>query len=279
MRTFARVALSVAPFALVTGSLLVAAAGPMLLTESSEIVSEPGAARFGVLMAGTPVRVLEARDGWLHVSVEGWIRTDEDAPVPAVPGAAAMPAVATGTVTLSGKISLAGAVKGKGGPVAASGVALRLVSDPEGNRTRLDEARASCAARRGPLVDQAAKLKEQANVALSTTENTATAFEAYDEAKWQRKKVVAQLRSLDEDCRASEESVLESATVARTLTDPTGAFVLRGVPPGRYLLTAILETKNERHIWEMDVDLSGGDATVDLTPDNRTAVEPATNYR
>jgi len=279
MRTFSHVALGVLFLALLAGSLLVADGGSVILTETAEITTTPGAERFGVLLAGSPVRVLEARDGWMRVSVEGWIPADGATAAPAAPELRPAPAAAEpagAAVSLSGSVF----VTDRGRTIVGSGIALRLVSDPERIRRKLDESRSACGSRRGALEDEARELKDKASRSLSAIENTTSAFEAYDEAKRRRREVLASLKSLDQECLSEEESIVESGTVARTLSDPHGGYSFRGVAPGRYLLTAALETEEQRQIWQVDVELAAGTSpTIDLTQENRTAMEPLPSYR
>jgi len=276
MRIFSHVALGVVFLALLAGSLLVADGGSVILTETAEITTTPGAERFGVLLAGSPVRVLEARDGWMRVSVEGWIPADGATAAPAAPEPRPSPAPAAAAVSLSGSVF----VTDRGRTIVGAGIALRLVSDPERIRRKLDESRSACGSRRGALEDEARELKDKASRSLSAIENTTTAFEAYDEAKRRRRAVLASLRSLDQECLSEEESIVESGTVARTLSDPHGGYAFSGVAPGRYLLAAALETEEHREIWQVDVELAAGTSpTIDLTQENRTATEPLPSYR
>ena len=86
---------------------------PRLAADTS-LLSAPDGFPAGTLREGMAVQVLERRDGWLRVQVEGWVPADslvraEAAPTEAVlTGAAAMAATGGGTGELEGLIRLQG---------------------------------------------------------------------------------------------------------------------------------------------------------------------------
>ncbi len=251
----------------------------LALSRTSDFASTPGGGRIGVLLPGAPVRVIETRDRWIRVAVEGWILADdlggeaqEGAPAP-MPSRAAAPALAR----ISGSIH----VTGEGGKtILGSGLAVRLVENSEGVAAQIAAINNECQTRRSGLSDKAASLGDQAERAMKTISGTSEAFEAYDEAKQQRARTLKEIKALDAECGEKIEEAVESRTVSRTLTGADGRYSFDAVRPGIYVVHVILEAEGMRHEWDAQADTREVTSlTLDLSPANRARSGKIPTYR
>jgi hypothetical protein len=278
-RLFAVSCLSLLAFA---APLVGSSEGALLeLSRTSDLASTPGGGRVGVLLPGAPVRVIETRDGWIRVAVEGWILADdlggeapESAPAPMrMPSPSAVPALA--------KISGSVYVTGEGGKtLLGSGLAVRLVENNEDVAAQIAAINDECHTRRSVLSDKAALLADQAERAMKTISGTSEAFEAYDEAKQRRARTLKEIKKLDAECGEKLEAAVESRTVSRTLTGADGRYIFDAVRPGVYIVHVILEAEGMRHEWDAQADTREVTSlTLDLIPSNRARSEKVPTYR
>ena len=248
------------------------------LTTTTDLTGAPDGERVGILLPGTVVRVLETREGWTRVSVEGWLRGAD------LPGGAA---TGLGTVQppaaerAAGRITGAIFVSGPGSKTAVgAAIAVRLVGGSAAAFAEIEEIRASCLARRQVLLAEAAALKDKAGRAMKTTAGTSQAFEAYDEAMREREQKLKEARSLDRECSTRINGALDAVTVAKTLSTSDGRYLLEGVLPGTYEIHAALESDGVLHSWQVRTVVEpGAQLTVDLTESNRARREEIPVYR
>ncbi|HKY32211.1 MAG TPA: hypothetical protein VJV23_06720 [Candidatus Polarisedimenticolia bacterium] len=263
---------------------------PQPLREPADMTASPRGERVAILLPGAQVMTMEERDGWARVIVEGWIRTGEDdapspspqgtledeaepAPTPRQQEAPPVPLPAQGPS--GGSIGGVVFVTEPGGTtIPGSRVAVRLLDGAAGLARELDAHEAECARRRAPLEEKAAKLKDEAGRALRSIPNTTRAFEASDEAKAQRRRTIAEIHRLDEECHAAAGALLERHAVRRAVTDGEGRYVLEPVPAGEFLVQAELAAGGGVYSWRVPVTVAqAGRLTVDLTHANGTRRE------
>ena len=251
------------------------------LARTTELASAPQGERTALLMAGTPIRVLETSGGWTKVQIEGWIPAGEapgDQAATVASAAAEAPAPApTGGGRISGSIFVTAA---GGKTFAGSRIAVRLLREAGESRRELETIRSGCVPRHKALEMESEALRQKADRALKTVESTSQAFEAYDEAKRQRARKLREMQAADDECLARIESVLDGRAVARGLSNADGRYEFAQVAAGAYLLQASLEADGLRHQWEIEVELQDGQTmSLDLTNTNRTRVEEIPVYR
>lgn len=234
-------------------------AGLVSLITASDMVAEPGGNRVTMLPVGARVQIIERQGDWIKVNLTGWV------PASAA-GAVEQPAVGA-QGSLSGSVFITGA---RGRTHVGSGTAILLLRDPAAATDATRAVRASCEPDRNRLRQEADYFSGQAARAIRTIENTTKAFDASDEAKRQRSRLLVELAALDEACDARESAALAPFVIARALTTPEGRFIIRDVPPGPYILIASFEAEKSRHSWEARVEiLSGVEGVLDLTNGNR----------
>ncbi|MGH9868773.1 MAG: hypothetical protein ACREAA_11500 [Candidatus Polarisedimenticolia bacterium] len=257
--------------ALILGPL----ASSTTLEQPAQLSATPGGPPVALLMAGTTLTVIETKEGWSHVTLEGWIPATPSTSVQEAPEAPAPEQAGTGSV---GGIVF---VTDKGGAThPGARIAIRLLAAPPESLVGLTDVRSECAARRERLVARAAELKDQAGRALRTIESTSQAFQASDAAKAERRRVLAEVEALDKDCQEQEDKILQSHAVQNTITDGDGRYGFEAVAPGSYLVQATLDAAKERHEWLVELRATAGSRlTLDLTPGNRASVRKTDQAR
>ena len=248
------------------------------LETTTELTDSPDGHRLALLTEGIDATVLETRNGWVRVGIEGWVAI-EDTSLRVSPDvvAATPPPVSGGDDGL-----LTGAIyvtNKKGKTIVGSGTAVRLVEGSEAAEA-IAQLRESCESKREEVLVEASRLKEEAGYALSRTEDTSEAFEKYDEANGKRRRLLKQLKRHDDDCDFRMEEILGEFEVARGLSDAEGRFSLRRVPGGSFVIWARFDTKKTRYVWEVPVTIAPGeDLTLDLTNLNLTRTVPIPKYK
>ncbi len=270
---------------------------PFVLTQPVQLSPTAGAPAVAVLMSGASVQAHETVNGWTRITMEGWAPAEALAsaapaegsapsPEPAATAstpAASAPAVPAAATPPSASADAAGTVRGiafitgkKSVTIPAARMAVRLLAEPPDRLEGLASMQSECAGKLESLDDRAAQLKEEAGRALRTTESASQAFQQVDALKAERRKVLAEIVSVDQDCQRREDEILEAHTAQRAVTDAEGRFAFDQVPAGRYTLQATFAAEEERHRWLIPVTVeSGGRVTVDLTSVNRSSVAPA----
>lgn len=247
----------------------------------TELTREPGGERVAILNEGLPVTIVEQGEGWTRVRIEGWVATAdlEESVAPVVPVPAPLPAPAAASSPSTSEVSGSVFVVHEGKTLVGRGTAVRMLREPAAAQGRLAGMRATCDGRRAGLADEAARLKKTMDGAMRL-EDTSAAFAKFDEAKWARKKIIDDLRSLDADCEARQDESMRELEAARVLSNDAGAFVFSGVAPGEYLLVALFEDETTRFAWEVPVALKPGERLAqDLTNGNLTRTVPVAVYK
>ena len=238
----------------------------------ADLTSDPDGARLGLLLPGAQVEILETREGWARVKVEGWVRAEEGwqdggaspaaRPAPPAPVPAAAPAHLEGSVFVTGK-------KGKG--IVGAGIAVRLITDTPASRASLAEARAACRETAGALMAEIEALQKQAETMLSKPADATTAFQGYDAAKRQKAEKMKQLVVVDRECMNGLDAAADRHAARRAVTDAEGRFRFDAVAAGSWLVHAWLDADEMRHEWDVPLQVAEGAAVqLDLTEANRT---------
>ncbi len=237
------------------------------LSRVADLTSAPDGERLGLLLAGAQVAVLETRDGWSRVAIEGWMRAEagwgEPGPPAAAPAtASAAPARLSGTIFLTGR-------KGKG--LVGSGIAVRLVRDTPESRDALQQSRATCSATTDALIAEIDALQKQAETMLSKSKDATAAFQGYDAALKAKADKLKELAAADRACMTGLDAAADGHAALRTASATDGTFSFDGVVPGRYLLHAWMDADDARHEWDVPLAVEPAAAMrLDLTEANRT---------
>jgi len=208
--------------------------------ETSLRASPEDAKILAFVISGTPAEILEQREGWARVSIEGWVRSDvleggQPAPAAATPApavvAAAPPAMAkadaaTG-VAVEGvvrvKLSRFTKASAERAPVLLLPADVELAdTDPPETDRRMAE-----------LETEAARLKREAEIAMqgpSFRESTA----ARDELMKERDVVLAERQEILMVRHGRHEAQARRLAIVTTTTDSKGWFSLTPVAPGEY---------------------------------------------
>jgi hypothetical protein len=245
--------------------LLVSAPGasePSAGRATLELLDAPGGKVTAVLLPGAPTRILEQREGYVRVVVEGWIRATEGgasgpAPAPAPP-AAAGPALA-GRIETPGK-------SGERRPGAYARVAVLAASEQlDRDREALQRAYRS---ERESLERRIGELEAAGKKALNSSDNMTEAARRADQIRSELAGRRKELEGLDARFAGQAGELYRKHQLAETVADPGGNFVFPSLPPGRYRLAVTAsDASSTWHGYAPAEVPPGGGGWVDLTAD------------
>jgi len=279
-----------APLALVLVCVSLAAAGR--LAPELALFDAPKGAWLGALREDAPLVVLEERDGWRRVRLEGWIMAptaapagtgmpestgrgaatprEAGAPVPGdTPGSPAQAA----TPAMPRLVSVQGVLApplGAGGG-AGAGVLVLLVKESGDLESEHRKAGAECRARLDRKDRDLGTLRAEADRALSSSDNFREASGRSDQAKTRLATGQRERRDLIQECRARAQAVFEVAVTGRAISDASGRFEFQGVVPGRYRVVAFETTGDVPRSWSFSFQVEGNgprvlDPSADRSP-------------
>jgi hypothetical protein len=228
-----------------------------------ELLDAPGGRPIAILLSGPRPRVLEQREGYVKVALEGWVRAPGaadaamPAPEPAPPGgveSAAVPAAAAGSLTGAILVTLPSGEVRKG--AGARVVLLGKIDELEAARGELVATYQPAAQK---LQEEIAGLEAKRRAALNSTDNLGQATQSLDRAKRDlaaRKKDLASLQATT----ASREGLLVSRhAVEETKAGADGSFRFAGLAPGEYRLWAIYsENDATDYRWYLPARVEAG---------------------
>jgi len=219
-----------------------------------------------------PVIVLEERDGWRRVRLEGWTMGPASAPpgAPAQPPAApAAPETAPSGARVQGVLAPDMRVGGSAG----AGLLVLLVRESEVLLTDHRRAGEECTTRVRDKDREIEALRSDLDRALSSTDNFRQAATRNDQIKTRQKAAERERQQLVQQCRARALEIFERAAVQRAISDGSGRFEFQGVVPARYRVVA-LEAGGERpRSWSFDFLIAGGESKVLDPAADHAAVE------
>jgi len=263
-----------APLALVLVCVSLAAAGRV--APELALFDAPKGAWLGALREDAPLVVLEERDGWRRVRLEGWIMAPTAAPagtgmpVPAdTPGSPAQAA----TPAMPHLVSVQGVLApplGAGGG-AGAGVLVLLVKENGDLDSEHRKAGAECRARLDRKDRDLGTLRAEADRALTSSDNFREASGRSDQAKTRLATGQRERRDLIQECRARAQAVFEVAVTGRAISDASGRFEFQGVVPGRYRVVAFETTGDVPRSWSFSFQVEGNgprvlDPSADRSP-------------
>lgn len=259
--------------ALVGVAAALASGGPAILFDA------PHGARLATLDDAETVTVLERRDGWARIRLEGWVQEGQTplgnspSPAPSAPvSGAAAPAAAAAPASGSASIQgvLAPPLGAGGGPGA--GVLVLLVRDGDdldrAHRTAGEECRARLEAKDRDVET----LRGEVNRALNSATNFREASTKSDQAKSKLAAAEKERAALVQDCRARAQQTFETAVASRAISDGSGRFDFQDLDPGRYRVVAFETTGAQPRTWSFSVTLAASGRRVLDPAADRSAV-------
>src|SRR2546425_2936208 len=192
------------------------------------------------------VAVLEERDGWRRVRLEGWTMAPAaarpDGPAPAPP---AQQSTSPGTGSSGARVQGVLAPDIRSGGSAGANLLVLLVR--ESNALLADHHRAGeeCRARVADKDREIEGLRSDLDRALNSSDNFREAATRSDRTRARLKTAERERQQLVQECRGRAQEILERAAVQRALSNGSGRFEFAGVGPGHYGVVA-LESAGER---------------------------------
>jgi hypothetical protein len=242
------------------GLLALLAIGPGLAgRDEVTLFDEPRGAWLGTVRAGARLEILEERDGWRRVRVEGWL--------PSPVGASPVPGSASGAPASPEPAPPPGsgaAVRGTllpVGPSAAGGAGAGLVVLLVGRLDGLDAEHAllgtTCGGQARAARERAASLRAEADRALTQVDNYRQAMNRHDRLDREAAEAEREGRDLLHTCRERAMALFESHALMKTISDVAGRFEFRDVPPGRYRVVAAETAGDRPRSWSLECPVSG----------------------
>jgi len=246
--------------AILVGFGLVLGAAALAADEAGLVLFDaPRGAWLGELRKDAAIQVIEERDGWRHIRIEGWVH--DGVPLPSG-GAATPPAAGAGSAapaapagTTSAATTLRGVLTPRSGMEPATvggGLAVLFLLDPDGTDAAHRALGEPCRAALAEIDQRLAKLDADVQASLNSSSNFKEAAQRNDRA---RSAVAAAQRERAERlaaCRAQAESFFSGRAVARTVSDAAGRFEIAGLAPGRYRVVAMERTGASARGWSMN---------------------------
>jgi hypothetical protein len=269
MRTLARLVLVVIWFP------AIAAASEPAATAEEVLLDRPGGRPVAILLAGAPRKLGEERDGFVRVTLEGWVRVpggaDPGSGVVPTPGsepaapAPAPPSPVPRAPRLSGILRTGFASRILAG---AASVRLLLLGPSADLDPRYAQLRAEHDAERAKLDTEIEALQREKETALNSQDNFREASKGKDRAAAAIAAREKQRRSLAEKYTAGLEELFERYRVAETTADASGAFAFPEAPAGSYRLLAVARRGEEVRRWYVPVTLPAeGGTRIELGPE------------
>jgi hypothetical protein len=255
-----------------------AGAGDLLLLDA------PRGAWLASVRGDAPMMVLEERDGWRRVRLEGWLAPDTSSPHQPMASAApaAVPLTAPpGTQGEDSAATIRGVLAPPAGSAAGPGgnaVVLLL-----GGLEALDAEHARTGADCRQTVDAATarveELRAESQRVLNSTDNLREASSRSDAIKKEAQAAEARRRMMIQDCRRAADALFDLHALQRTVANGTGRFEFRGVAPGLYRIVATAGGESSPRAWSFDCRVAGS-GVVNLDPDaNASRVGPYWDLR
>jgi hypothetical protein len=251
-----RIAAAVAALGIVVAGAFAAEEAGIVLLDA------PRGAWLGEVRQDAPVQVLEERDGWRRIRVEGWVR--DTAPLPAgAPGAGAAssaPGAAPAAAAAPAATALRGVLTPRQGMQPATvggGLAVLFVPDPAATDAAHRTLGEPCRAALAEIDKRLEGLNDELQASLNSSSNFKEAAQKNDRAKAALATAKQERADRLAACRGQAEAYFSGRAVARTVSDAAGRFEISGLPPGRYRVVAMERTAAGARGWSMSADVPG----------------------
>ncbi len=233
----------------------------------AEVLDAPGGRPVAILLAGAQPRVLEQREGYVRIALEGWVRASGSVDTaPAAPPAGSAPpdnpqTAGPGAIVGSIVVTLSGGEVRKG-----AGARLALL----GKVAELEAARRDLAADYQPearrIEEEIARLEARRRASLNSTDNLGQATQSLDRAKRDLAARQKDLAALQATYEGREGVLVQRYAQQEVRAGEDGSFRFAGVAPGEYRLWAIYSVNEATdYRWYLPVRVGPGtDASMDL---------------
>jgi hypothetical protein len=231
-----------------------------------------------------PVTVVEERDGWRRVRVEGWVSGAPPGAAPAAGDRGSATGAASGgprpADSAAGTVAPGATVQGvlqaaPGDPANTPGSGLVVFLLDDLGALDRDHARAGEECRAGlRQVDvRLERLNADLDKALNSSDNFREASQRRDAVRSEIQKAEQERRDVVLRCRRAADAILHRHAVQKAISDESGRFAFAGVAPGRYRVVAA-ETGGDRpRSWTLDCAVEGPGIRV-LDSGDRSAFRP-----
>ncbi len=253
-----------------SGMVFMAAASalsrPGAVTGDRILLDAPRGGWLAAVRGDAPLQVVEVRDGWRRVRVEGWVPVG-DAPASSEPA----PRSEGG-----GKVRGVLLPSGEGSSSSAgAGLVVLLLSDLEGLDREHSATGEQCRTGLKELDERLASLQEDLTRSLNSTDNFRQATERSDRLKSRIAQTGQERSERLRDCRTSAETIFARHAAQKGISDSRGAFEFDGVAPGRYRVFASDPAGPSPRAWLLEcVVTAPGDAIVLDPRHDRSAIDP-----
>jgi hypothetical protein len=233
------------------GALATAAAGDALV-----LLDGPRGAWLGEIRVDAPLQVVEEKEGWRHVRLDGWIRVGsspaaETAPGPEAPVPHALQAQGT---SLSGVLT---ALPGMEPATPGTNLVVWLLADSDTLAADHQALGETCRKTLAALDARIAELNDTLRHALNANDNFRQAASQNDHAK---SDLAAAQKSRDKEiagCREKADELFSTRALTRTLSDGAGRFDFQGLAAGRYRVVATERNTTGARAWSLAADVNG----------------------
>jgi hypothetical protein len=227
-----------------------AAAGRSAL--ETVLFDAPRGVWLGALRGDAPLVVLEERDGWRRVRLEGWIAAPTAAPEGTVGPDSSVP-TAPALAVVQGVL----APPLRAGGTAGAGVLVLLVKEDSALDSEHRNLGIECRARLDQKDRDLGTLRAEADHALNSSDNFREASGRNDRARTRLATGQRERRDLIRECRTRAQAVFEGAVTGRAISDASGRFEFQGVVPGRYRVVAFETTGDAPRSWSFSFLVEG----------------------
>ena len=246
------------------------------------------------------IQVLEERDGWKRVRIEGWVPVDAlAATAPRAPEAQgapteelnASPAPATTPVLAAPGAAPAGpgagaTIQGVLMPTAGmvpatvgASLPVFLIADVGKYTAERESLAASCRARIASQDQAGEEAQRRLDAALNSSNNFTEASRRNDRAKADLAAAKKGRAEAVGACVDEVDALALRFAVARAPSDTAGRFQFASLGPGRYRVFASDHREGALRAWEFDATVAPGAATVVLDPVTAAARDPYAGLR
>jgi hypothetical protein len=230
-------------------------------SHSDEMLDAPGGHLIAIVLPGTARRIVETKQGYVKVVVEGWIR-QEEAPKnaeTAPPPPPAVPSAPMSAQSISGRIEVRLASKEVRYGAGARVMLLGNIAELEPRRVALASAYQSEVR---DLQAEIAALQAAKHQALNSSENFTQATKSLDQTKSSLARKSQELGAIQDKYEKLGESLVQQFKVAEVDADPGGEYHLEGMAPGEYRLRAWFSDQGSDYRWYLPASVTAQKNTV-----------------